>query len=404
MKRLVTLILIFLATTATSSAKNKVAFLNVASPDYHIEVILDSAPTGDYLDKTKYRVVSLTSNLPGGEWKWIGLSEVRISPGNSRIILIPEIPADVQNAAQLMLLVGSEPGVMRTKQYEPPKEALQKSTKEASDLYLNLSFSPGINSPQQYSIDAALGTLFPILPSSDSNFGSFGFLAAVKTDKRKKADPDSYRVFGVYERPLTASSLWPLQGVIFTWLFAGTEFERQAKNTNFISSPLLDFPLRLRGSTIHNQKQIVPILTPEIGLEIGKNFENAVNSGGQGIIARGIVGGNLSVIFSPKLKLFQAIHLTSGYKLRLPATDEVFTLTKLDAKGQTVDAPSLNTKPRHYIKNELGFTLWDPLSFTITHEYGEIPPAFRLVDHKVSVGLTLAVQQTNKISAALTTK
>ena len=226
MKRLLIAVLFLLAAATFASAKNKVAFLNVASPDYHIEVILDGAPAGDYLDKAKYRVVSLTSNLPGGEWKWIALSEVRIVPGNARIILIPEVPGDVQKAAQLMLLVGSEPGVFRTKPYEPPGTSVQKSAKEASDVYVNLSFSPGINSPQQYSIDAAVGTLFPILPSSTSNYGSLGFLGAVKTDKRKKADPDSYRFFGVYERPLTTTSYWPLQGVIFTWLVGGAEIGR----------------------------------------------------------------------------------------------------------------------------------------------------------------------------------
>ena len=162
MKRLLITVLFLLAIATFASAKNKVAFLNVASPDFHNEVILDSAPTGDYLDKNKYRVVSLTSNLPGGEWKWIALSDVRIVPGNARVILIPEVPADVEKAAQLMLLVGSEPGVFKTKPYEPPTTSVQKSAKEASDVYVNLSFSPGINSPQQYSIDAAIG------PSSGS--------------------------------------------------------------------------------------------------------------------------------------------------------------------------------------------------------------------------------------------
>jgi len=403
MKQLSLVVSLILGIAANCSAQNKVVFLNVASPDYHIEVILDGPPTGDFLDKTKYRVVSLTSNLPGGEWKWIGLSDVRISPTSARIILVPEAPADVKKAAQLMLLVGNKPGVLKTKPYEAPKGPLQKSTKEASDIYLNVSFSPGINSPQQFSIDSAIGTLFPVLPSSDSDYGSLGFLAAVKTDKRKKVDPDSYRIFGVYERPLTRSAHWPLQGVVFTWLFAGTEFERRAKNTNFISSPLLDFPLRLRG-VIHQQNQIVPVLTPEIGIELGNNFHNAVHSRGQGLIARGVIGGNFSVTFNPKLKLFQGIHLTSGYRLRLPATPEVFTLTKTDATGKTIDVPSLNTKPRHYVKTELGFTLWDPISFSITHEYGEIPPAFRLVDHKVAIGLTLAIQQTNRISTGLTNK
>jgi hypothetical protein len=67
MKRPLISVLFLLATATFASAKNKVAFLNVTSPDFHIEVIPDSAPTGDYLDKTKYCVASLASNLPGGE-------------------------------------------------------------------------------------------------------------------------------------------------------------------------------------------------------------------------------------------------------------------------------------------------------------------------------------------------
>jgi hypothetical protein len=256
---------------------------------------------------------------------------------------------------------------------------------------------------RQYSIDTSVGVLFPLDADAEADYGSLGFLGAVKTDKRKTADPDSYRVFGVYQRGLVHKAYWPLQGVLFTWLIGGAEFERQAKNTNFISSPLLDFPIRLRGK-IHTKTGPVPVLIPEIGMEFGNNFGNAVNSGGQGLIARGVLGGNLSVTFNPKLKLFQGIHLTSNYKLRLPARAEVFTNTTTDPSGKTVDVPFLSTKPRHYIKNELGFTLWDPISFTITHEYGSIPPAFRLVDHKVSIGFTLALQQNLRMTSGLTGK
>jgi len=84
--------------------------------------------------------------------------------------------------------------------------------------------------------------------------------------------------------------------------------------------------------------------------------------------------------------------------------EEVFTDTATNSSGKTVDVPFLSTKPRHYIKNELGFTLWDPISLTITHEYGDIPPAFRLVDHKVTIGLTLSLQQNLRMTSGLTGK
>jgi hypothetical protein len=397
------LIFILLLVCAPCQAKNKVVFFNVkiGDPSFSMEVVLDGKPEGDYADKTKYRVIALSSSLPGGTWKWIDIADLKIKPDNT-IDITPTNAVDVKGAAQLMLMVGSDPGVFRTK-YEETQAGVKKGTKDTSDVYINLSYSPGINGPQQYSIDTSIGLLFPLDAEAKADYGSLGFLAAVKTDKRATADPDSYRLFGVYQRGLTHKAYWPVQGLLFTWLIGGVEFERQAKNTNFISSPLLDFPIRLRGR-INDKKAVVPVLIPELGMEVGNNFGNAVNSSGQGAIARGVLGGNLSLTFNPKLKLFQGIHLTSSYKLRLPAKAEVFTDTTTNASGKTVDVPFLSTKPRHYIKNELGFTLWDPISFTITHEYGAIPPAFRLVDHKVSVGFTLALQQNLRMTTGLTGK
>lgn len=402
MKKAIFSCLIAVLSALPVHAKNKVSFFNVNPKTFSMEVVLDSEPEGDYAVAAKYRVVALSSALPGGDWKWIDLSNVEIKQAENLIILTPTNPAEVKNAAQLMLLVGNEPGIFQSK-YQALSPGIKKAGKDSSDIYINLSYSPAINSAPQYSIDTSVGVLFPLVPESGTDHGSYGVLAAVKTDKRKTADPDSYRVFGVYQKALTKEAHWPLQGVLFTWLVAGGEFEAQANNMNFISSPLLDFPIRLRGQ-IANNKSVVPVLTPEIGLEVGNNFKNAVDSHGEGAIARGILGSRLVVNFNPKFKLFQGIHLTSGYKLRLPATQEVFTDTATNAAGKTVDIPFLSTKPRHYIKNELGFTLWDPISFSITHEYGDIPPAFRLVDHKVTIGLTLSLQQNLRMSSGLTGK
>jgi hypothetical protein len=64
-----------------------------------------------------------------------------------------------------------------------------------------------------------------------------------------------------------------------------------------------------------------------------------------------------------------------GYKRWLPARQEVLTNTMTNSPEKLIDVPFLSTNPRQYIKDELGFTLWEPLSLTITHEYGDIPPA-----------------------------
>ncbi|MGD0586746.1 MAG: hypothetical protein ABSA86_13415 [Oryzomonas sp.] len=397
------LILILLLTCIPCQAKNKVAYFNVKEhdPKSTLEVVLDSKPEADYADKTKYKVVSLSSLWPGGRWKAIEIVEVKIN-GDNTVDITPADPSEIKQAAKLMLLVGNDPGVYNSS-VPKPQTGLVKGTGKSSDVYVNLSYSPGISGPPQYSIDTSVGLLFQLPSETTRDYGALGFLGAVKTDKRPTADPDSYRFFGVYQHVLTHKAYWPLQGVLFTWLAGGSEFERKANNINFISSPLLDFPIRLRGR-IDNNKQVVPVLIPEIGMEIGDNFMNAVNPNGQGAIARGVLGGNLTVSFDPKMKQLQSIHLMSSYKLRLPARAEVFTNTMTNASGTTVDVPFLTTKPRHYIKNELDFTLWDPISLSVTHQYGDIPPAFRLVDHTVTIGLTLALQHKSQLESGFAGK
>jgi hypothetical protein len=140
MRRLV--ILCLLLVSASCEAKNKVAFFNVKQndPQYSLEIVLDSKPAGDYADKSKYRIVALTSSSPGGDWKWIEIANVTINNDNT-VDITPANPNDVKQAAKLMLLVGSDPGVFNTA-YERPKPGLVKGTDKTSDVYINFSYSP----------------------------------------------------------------------------------------------------------------------------------------------------------------------------------------------------------------------------------------------------------------------
>jgi hypothetical protein len=396
-------IAILLVLAFSCLAKNKVTFLNVDPKTQNVDVVLDTPPAGDYLNPGQYHLVGSSSDLPGGELRWITLASVNIQPGNTIVTLVPQNPADIAGAKQLTLFVASEPAVSQSNFEKNPTQPGGKPSKDTSDIYLNGSYSPGIHSGPQYSIDTSVGLLLPVLPSSESNYGSLGFLATVNSDKRPTADPDSYRAFGVYQRALTRDEHWPLEGVLFTWLYAGAEFDHKANNINFISSPMLDFPVRLRGK-IHTKKELIPVLTPEMGMEVGNNFTNAVNPGGQGFIARGLLGATFSMDFKPGLKLFQNIHVASNYKVRLPVEAQVYTLTQTTAAGKVIDVPFLSTQARNYIKNEIDFGLWKPLSFSVTHEYGTLPPAFRLVDNKVTIGFTLAIHPQNSLVGELTGK
>jgi len=274
--------------------------------------------------------------------------------------------------------------------------------KKTAEVYMNLGYSPAIGSPQQYSIDTALALLLPV--SSKSNYGHIGGFATVNTDKRKVVDPDSFRVFLAYQRALAAPSETQIQGILFTWLASGAEFDHKANNLNYISSPILEFPTRLFPKSYGDSKQPIAILVPVVGAEVGDNVTNAVTNNGLGALFRGLAGADFSFHFNPKLPGFQGIQISSTYRVRIPSTAEVFTNTTTNSKGQTVDVPSLSTKARNYVKSELDFVLVKSVSFSITHEHGELPPAFRVIGNKVTIGLTYSLAVNRGVSDSLRNK
>jgi hypothetical protein len=69
-----------------------------------------------------------------------------------------------------------------------------------------------------------------------------------------------------------------------------------------------------------------------------------------------------------------------------------------------VDVPSLSTKARNYVKSEIDFVLVKSLSFSITHEHGELPPAFRVIGNKVTIGLTYSLAVNRGASDSLRDK
>jgi hypothetical protein len=102
----------------------------------------------------------------------------------------------------------------------------------------------------------------------------------------------------------------------------------------------------------------------------------------------------LNLTIKTKWKYLQQIGVTSNYTARMPATDEIFINTHyISATGKTVSIYTMSNQTRNHVKDELDLTIAKPFSITIKHEYGELPPGFRTIRNKVSIGLTIQLQQ-----------
>lgn len=378
---------------------------------HYIDVYVPPKSLKEWDNKMKWTIVALDSS---GNVQKVEIHEFKPDADKTMFVIVPDdtsANSPIAKATQLIIKFDKDVAIVGIPkpgdQSSSGSSVAPASSKQNSDLYISGTYSPAVNSPPQYQIDGFVA-LMKDWDAHNYNYGQYGVIGSVTTDKRRQVDPDSYRIFGAYQNALVTfapdsntfdtnaaakKSHNPLQGILFTWLVGGAEFDRKADNVNFITAPSLDFPIRLFPNTIRATTQPMAILTVTLGIEAGHNFHNAVTpDSGRGIF-RGVIGGNLLYRFNPKLPGFKGMELTSAYTLRLPAVDEIFTSTTT-VNGQSVDVPFLSSKARHYIKQELDFKLSDFFSLALKHEYGAIPPAFRMVDHKASVGITFSLRQT----------
>jgi len=276
------------------------------------------------------------------------------------------------------------------------------ASKSTADNYLSGSFSPAIHSAAQYTIDFK-GSYVKQIGLSPFYAGG---IATVSTDQRPTADPDSFLVSGVLQWVIKASPsdkpppFWSIPKTwILNWDVAGLEFDRQTTTKTFISSPIVEAPKRIFGTP----KSLCSLgVFPYFGIETGSNLSNALNSGGSGFVFRGELGASVSLKFNTKLSYLSAIAITSNYTARIPGVAEIFTNTHyISETGKTVSLYSLSTQTRNHVKDELDITIAKPVSITVKHEYGELPPGFRTVHNKVSIGLSVMLFQNNTASSAV---
>jgi hypothetical protein len=219
-------------------------------------------------------------------------------------------------------------------------------------------------------------------------------MATMSTNNRPTADPDSYFVSGILDWVAIRNPFfWKrAEGVALVWDLAGLEFDRKTTTKSFISSPAVEVPIR-----IINGKALTTDLLFYSGIETGSNISNALAPAGSGFLFRGLAGSKLTfMINSHKLKFFSPLKLTSNYTARIPARDEVFTYTQyISATGKSISLPVMSDHVRNHVKSELDLPVKGPFTITVKHEYGELPPGFRVVHNSISIGVSLTLQQRN---------
>ncbi len=219
--------------------------------------------------------------------------------------------------------------------------------RDDSDIYFSGSYTGVVDGDPVWDIDAFAGYMKAI--QTDSHYwGKLGFFGQIKTNSSATADPDSFLTYGVYQRVLGKAWLGPFQAPYLNYRFAGWEFDREGKELNFVTSPVMTIPFRLSGKLAG---PIEPGVTfPHMTLQLGTEFVDVWNT---------------------------------------PLAEDPTT----GKKGDT--PPKLGTQARHTVDTTMTymFLKWAGLSFE--HTYGSLPPAFNFTGHSFKVGLTFTLKQTS---------
>lgn len=267
------------------------------------------------------------------------------------------------------------PGSQKTKAEKIFTAAKGKSD---ADIYFKGSATAARRSGPVYSIEAKFGYL-----QSLRRMGAIGGTFTLASDEGSDVDPDSITLAGTYEKIFVFG---PSTGIIFRSDFIGGEFDKKNKTQNLTTGldATLVLPSKRLAATTFAAVDFMA------GFDAGHNYKHELNPNGLGNFWRPKVGVN-AYLLALNTPVFNRISLNSEYKLRLPRSAEPFT-EKISGENVT----TLTKKPRHYFGTDLNLMFTSAYGVTISHRYGSLPPAFKFVDHKVSIGFTIQLKQANK--------
>lgn len=119
-----------------------------------------------------------------------------------------------------------------------------------------------------------------------------------------------------------------------------------------------------------------------VGLEAGRNIDAVLAEAKGNAIARPLFGGQMYV-HGTKLLGAKTVVFNGTYTRRQPLTKEVVVDTDKDKRPFV---RSFNKAGREYAEAKLEATYTDQFGWFVGYEYGQLPPAYKIVDHRVKFG------------------
>ncbi len=289
-------------------------------------------------------------------------------------------------------------------QEDAAKQQFAASTgKSDSDIYFNGSYAAAAGTSAVYNVDSFAGYMEGI-QRKKAYYGELGLYGQLKTTQSASINPNSFQVYGVYQRLVSNSTHWNAQFQIpyINYRFAGWEFDLSGKQVNFVTSPILTMPIRLSKAKLGpiNPGFSVPHIVLSLGPEFVDVEKNALAPTGTWH-TRGLLAASFSSGYKPPepRKLFESVQLTSAYQVRLPSAPEIFYDPKFavtnKTTGKTTIPPMLGTQPRHYVDTKFSYNLVKWVSATFENTYGSLPPSFNKTDATYTLGLCFTLKQTS---------
>ncbi|MDQ3749885.1 MAG: hypothetical protein M3367_12885 [Acidobacteriota bacterium] len=208
-------------------------------------------------------------------------------------------------------------------------------------------------------------------------YGFFKLNASTAPD----ADPDSME-FGFNFRYIFSSPFyWDNEAKI--------ESERDFDNTNFIYSSRIIYTPSGKTLVRLNQangetKSVQIFFRPFIGTELGKNLRSPLDAAEGGGIARLLIGADVRLNFPINKENGRDIDWRTSYTRRWLLTDEL----GFEADdGGNLQLNRFGKSPRDYLKSKANFGFNKFFGAFIEYDWGQVPPSYKLVDHRFRLGL-----------------
>lgn len=266
--------------------------------------------------------------------------------------------------------------------------------RDDADVYLSGSLVAAEGAKPIYAVDLKVERMTTVRTSPYR----LGLFFSLKASTSAKADPDQFRG-GLKATRTIFTDKGDKQCMLCFIAWEGTgeiEADREFRVKNLLTTHRFKFVTRNlflgRSNTIRIPDRPVIRFMPFLGAELGRNLSSPVVRTERGI-AR-IVGGASLELFVPKSPLkglgFESMSWQNTFTQRWFLKREM--AYDKDANGD-LTLIDFGRKPRPHFLSKFNLMISEYFGPTISYEWGEQPPLYKKVTHKVTVGLTYAFKQ-----------